>query len=446
MDFATIRFPMKLRLLFLSFLACLLIGGEGLSSEAQDIQTIKEAVKFRKVPLPKRVKKVEPTVEILEEEVTVQRAFIADPTEEELIPDEGLRGAIRRELASLGYSEITLENLLEITSLDTDDTGLSPSIESLEGIQHCINLVSLILNDNRNLTDISPLSTLENLEHLNLNNSQIQDLTPLESESLRSLTYLSLRDNDAIEDISPLGNLQHLQTLLLDGSDNIGIGFASITSLPELLELSIVIRWHMVGILDRFGNINSLTNLKIERGWGDFTIDYRFVTSLPNLTKLEIREPIFSIRTFNIETLNGLEEQLEELRLSAGNFTNVNLLSSFTNLKLLAMNITSYGFIDINSVNLPNLETLILVAGMIEDLSFLENMTRLKSLDLHLNWIRDLGSLIISFRKGSFSEEGSYIDLRHNLIFNGSRFSPWDIKSILIIATLRMSGVEVITE
>jgi internalin A len=65
------------------------------------------------------------------------------------------------------------------------------------------------------ITDIKPLSKLNNLKGLNLNSNQIADIKPI--SNLTDLTILNLNDN-RIVDIKPLSNLTKLTILSLDNN------------------------------------------------------------------------------------------------------------------------------------------------------------------------------------------------------------------------------------
>ena len=74
------------------------------------------------------------------------------------------------------------------------------------------SLTSLDLEDN-NISDISPLTGLTNLEELGLDGNEISDISPL--SGLTNLEMLGL-DGNEISDISPLSGLTNLEELWLD--------------------------------------------------------------------------------------------------------------------------------------------------------------------------------------------------------------------------------------
>jgi Leucine-rich repeat (LRR) protein len=72
-------------------------------------------------------------------------------------------------------------------------------------------LTGLALSEN-NVTDLSPLSSLQKLSKLFLQRNRIGEISPL--SNLRSLTILNISVNE-IKDFSPLLNLHNLTGLFL---------------------------------------------------------------------------------------------------------------------------------------------------------------------------------------------------------------------------------------
>jgi len=116
-----------------------------------------------------------------------------------------IRDAIRKSEGAIRKSD--LEGLVHLRARRIN-------IAELNGIEHCINLQFLDLDGNRQIIDISPLSKLTKLRHLDLDANQIIDISPL--SRLTNLQDLSLIHNPVI-DISPLSNLTNLQALSLRG-------------------------------------------------------------------------------------------------------------------------------------------------------------------------------------------------------------------------------------
>ena len=104
--------------------------------------------------------------------------------------------------------EYDVEKTLELTLWECVDTDL---VE----IGKLVNLKELKLFISKDISALSPLANLTNLQEMLLGDNQISDLTPL--ANLRSLKNLWLYNNK-ISDIKPLASLTDLMTVYL--SDN----------------------------------------------------------------------------------------------------------------------------------------------------------------------------------------------------------------------------------
>ena len=174
------------------------------------------------------------------------------------VPDETLAASLRTELELADDADITVPDMLDITSLYyfpginiTDLTGLeyatnltsltlpgspSASLTDLSPLQELTSLTRLELSGHSQLTDLEPLQGLVNLETLILQDDvNISDITPL--AGLVNLTELNHQSND-ISDVSPLMDLENLETLILSGNDISDVSpLAGLVNL-ELLSLS----------------------------------------------------------------------------------------------------------------------------------------------------------------------------------------------------------------
>jgi len=125
------------------------------------------------------------------------------------IPDENLKAAIEE---ALGLCDPTPSDMLALVSLDAS----LRRIEDLTGLEYAKNLQYLDLSRNNNygggIYRIDALSGLTSLEHLDLNNNYISDLSPI--AGCKGLRYLDIHDNK-ISDISILSEMVYLETAYL---------------------------------------------------------------------------------------------------------------------------------------------------------------------------------------------------------------------------------------
>ncbi len=108
----------------------------------------------------------------------------------------------------LWVEDPTPSDMLEFTYLEAESMG----IQSLVGLEHAKNLLTLRLSDNQYITDVTPLAGLTNLRTLILNQNRIADVSPL--AGLVNLQELDIHHNE-IRDVSPLSGMTKLWRLAI---------------------------------------------------------------------------------------------------------------------------------------------------------------------------------------------------------------------------------------
>lgn len=171
------------------------------------------------------------------------------------------------------------------------------NISDISCIQNLSQLQSLNLLSN-NISDISSLKSLTQLQSLYLRNNNISDINSL--KSLTSLQSLDLRNNN-VSDISSLKNLTQLQSLYLSFNNIFDI--FSLQNLTQLQSLNL-----------RDANISDISSLK----------------TLTSLQSLDLRENDIS----DISSLKNLNS-LQSLDLSDNNISDINSLKNLTQLQSL---------------------------------------------------------------------------------------------------------------
>lgn len=146
------------------------------------------------------------------------------------IPDKNLKKALNKELNQDEDSKITKAQMESITQLYLFDL----QIESLEGLQYCINLNRLDIMKN-NITDLSPIKELDKLAYLNIGQNSITDISSL--SNLLNLEVFYSFGND-ITDLNPLKGLVNLNELGFDGENITDI--SALSGLTYLSGLSMV--------------------------------------------------------------------------------------------------------------------------------------------------------------------------------------------------------------
>ena len=147
--------------------------------------------------------------------ILVYNASVYAENEEDWMPDPALREAVRERLIQqgIGIPEDTPLTPASITRMGGLDIR-AMNITSLKGLEHAVNLQTLVAYDNQ-IQDLRPLANLKEIHYLNLGVNQISDLSPL--AGLVSLEVLGLSGNQ-IRDLSPLAGLTNLENLSLDSN------------------------------------------------------------------------------------------------------------------------------------------------------------------------------------------------------------------------------------
>ena len=172
--------------------------------------------------------------------------------EEAWMTDPNLRWFVRERLEIPDHIPMTPQDLLRLKDLEIRAKDL---ITNLQGLEYAVNLEFLNIEHSNisdltplaglqnirilkfydgNISDLTPLTGLANLTDLNLSQNNISDLTPL--TGLVNLRYLSLAENN-ISDITPLDGLVNLKVLILGGNQI--IDFAPLNGLVGIETLDL---------------------------------------------------------------------------------------------------------------------------------------------------------------------------------------------------------------
>ena len=145
-----------------------------------------------------------------------------------LLGDDFFYDVVVVNLADQEVSDLSpLASLTNLEYLHLNETAVS----DLSPLASLTNLKGLDLSDTP-VSDLSPLASLTNLEVLNLDGTSVSDLSPL--VSLTNLEYLSLSDT-SVSDLSPLASLTNLERLdLIDTQVSDLSPLASLTNLVSL--------------------------------------------------------------------------------------------------------------------------------------------------------------------------------------------------------------------
>jgi internalin A len=151
-------------------------------------------------------------------------------------------------------------------------------LSDLSPLESLTNLNWLFLYNNR-ITDVSPLRNMGRLRSLGLDSNQIEDITPL--AGLQNLTSLSLHNNK-IRDISSLQNLKNLTSLSLHNNQ-----ISNLNPLRSLVLLTTLkLNYNEIDDLTPLEQLSQLTELHLKQ---NRIKDIDPLKSLFNLKRLDLR-------------------------------------------------------------------------------------------------------------------------------------------------------------
>lgn len=295
------------------------------------------------------------------------------------IPDLNLKRVINEKLGKSKNADITKAELESIENIWLQDE----KVTNLEGLQYCINLKTLSMRYN-NISNLSPLSGLDNLQHIDLAHNTITNIDSL--NSLKNLNKLILSYNN-ISNISSLKNFNSLQQIEM--ADNKIVDISALSQLTNLTSLDL--SWNSITNIQPLANLNNLSGLNLSN---NKIKDITYLSKLSNLSCAYLSGNNIE----NVE-LNSLIN-LSALDLSNNKIINLSLknmpqlgndyfgldLSNNKNMKSVEM------------INLPCVSTIDFSNNQISDIT-LENLTNLYDVNLNNNKISNLSGIDLSKSK-----------------------------------------------
>ena len=293
------------------------------------------------------------------------------------IPDPNLRAAIVEALGKSLNAPITVEEMETLRELDAPDRN----IHDLTGLQFATNLRWLNLGKptqaGNQVSDLSPLAGLLNLERLNLWANPISDLSPL--RGLKNLTILSVGYSQ-VSDLSPIARLINLN--YLDFNHTHVSDLSPITGLINLKTL-----YFPTNNVSDLSPIARLTNLEYLSFGGNNTSDLSPLAGLINLRNIWFNENNVS----DLSPFSGLIN-LRDFRTWGNPISNLSPVAGLTTLERI--DICGAELSDLTPlVGLTGLTELYLVGNEISDISPLAGLTGLNRLNLSHNNISNISSL-----------------------------------------------------
>ncbi len=293
------------------------------------------------------------------------------------IPDTNLRAAIAEALGKSPNTPITAEEMERLGRLEVPNRD----IRDLTGLRFATNLSRLNLGDSgrsgNQISDLSPIAGLVNLNNLSIWGNPVSDLSPL--KSLTNLTRLVF-SHTQVSDLSPIAGLINLRMLDFN-----------VANVSDLSPIAGLINIEYLGFpnnnVSDLSAIAGFVNLKTLYFWGNNVSDISPIAGLSNLVTFgSWGNPISDLSPFA-----GLTK-IELIDVCGGKFSNLTPLADLTTLKTLWL--FSNGISDISPLaGLTGLTRLNLGHNKVSDISPLAGLTNLTYLNVAVNQISDFSSL-----------------------------------------------------
>ncbi len=266
-----------------------------------------------------------------------------------------------------------LTNLEEFSLKDSIVMDITPLADATK-------LETLVLEDNSEITDLSPLGTLENLVSLSLTIGSNQSMPSV--ENWKNLKSLGIK---GVEDISFLSGLTHLEELSITGSNcTANHVLANLTSLKRL-KLS-----GIYGEIQNLNVLNQMPNLQILDISGlELYGNVESVFAIPELEELNLSDCSIGL-DFSAMAENSSLKKLNMSRIQI--LTNISVdydgVITYVDYDEVSLD-TQMGFV----TKFANLEELYLQGNKLSNLEFVTNIPKLKKLDITDNYVTDLRPL-----------------------------------------------------
>ncbi|EPB7495617.1 InlB B-repeat-containing protein, partial [Listeria monocytogenes] len=131
----------------------------------------------------------------------------------DIFPDSNLARAVANKLNKTSVNDVVTQAELDSSIMWSCDFS-NKDIKSLVGISR-VKAYELNISNNQ-ISDITPLASMKDMNTLNISNNQISDITPL--ASMKDMNTLNISNNQ-ISDITPLASMKDMRMLIANNND-----------------------------------------------------------------------------------------------------------------------------------------------------------------------------------------------------------------------------------
>ncbi len=276
-----------------------------------------------------------------------------------------VRMTLNKPTEQITYKEIA--SIVELTNIDNDGNAIDGYIRNLSDLEVMGSLSSINFVNEAALADFKIFESLQSLRSLTLNNCAIDNNDLQQITKAKSLEIVKL-DNNQITDISALVSLDNLQNLSLSSNQISDLTPLEVITSIRDLDLS----------SNKISNIESLSNFSALDSLDLSVNEISDISALFELTGLN--ELIISDN--QISNIAGIKSMsgLKKLVLSANPLQNITPLANFASLEEL--DLAKNNISDLSALESLNLKKLILTNCNITNISSLGYLKKLEYLDL----------------------------------------------------------------
>lgn len=256
----------------------------------------------------------------------------------------------------------------DVSSLSVSDSNLQACIQAeiTDNSHVYLEDIYSLSCENKNISSLSGINQLTNLENLFINNNDIEDLDPL--SGIPTLRLLYANGNANLQDIDVLFDLHEAQDIQLTGTDKIQCG--DIETLENTFEVSVLtLPSSCIPLVNTLTFPDEELDDCIHGEWDGYYLDA--------IDELDCED-------WGIADLSGIEQltEMQYLDLEDNEIVNVSPLQSLIYLK--SLDLDSNYIVDISPLNtLVNLLSLDIEDNPLTNISSLPSMVSLTNLYLY---------------------------------------------------------------
>lgn len=350
-------------------------------------------------------------------------------TEEDNISDEVFKLLVKYlpsvSSVSIDNANITdISPISELNNLQAIRISNTPSITDFSPIGNKKHLASLDLTNN-GITDISFISDLNEISFLNLSDNNITDITPISGKT--KLRTLHLNNNN-INDVSILKEM-NIDSIFLSGNKGItGYGELSNVGYIELSDCG----------LDNIENIHAFSYIDISNN---------NITTIPEIIINQTTDDIpliINASGNNISNLSGLNKNFKYQSIDLSN-NQISDISSFNDINVRNLNLSNNNIKETSKFDNKNVLNLMLSGN--KDIKITKELNSIQTMELNncnissLNDLKDLdNTMSLSIKDNNIkSLEGldklnklSYLDLSNNKISTLKNTPKSSVRTIVL--------------